>query len=257
MNNPAAPPAPGPEALTRRSPTRSKATHTPSTTDGRSSRWQEHRAARREELIDAAVEAVRAHGARAGMDQIAAAARTSKPVIYRYFADKNDLYRAISHRVVEQVLGTLAAVIATEPAPSELVQAGVDAYLGLLEDNPGLYRFVAAHPLVGGPGSQQVTDFASAVAGLLAGPLEQHLGEIGLDPALAHPWSESIVGFISAASLWWLDHRAAMTRQQLGDYLTALLWGGAAGVLQSAGQQADPRPARGVFPSRPDRKGRR
>jgi AcrR family transcriptional regulator len=243
-----APVTPGPEAPDPRSPTRAKAGRTPSSTDGRSSRWEAHRVARREELIDAAVEAVREHGARAGMDQIAAAARTSKPVIYRYFADKNDLYRAISRRVVEQVLGTLAAVIAADPAPRELLHAGIDAYLGLLEDSPGLYRFVALHPLVGEPDSTEVTDFASAVASLLAGPLERHLADIGFDPALAHPWSESIVGFISAASLWWLNSRETMTREQLAEYLGSLLWGGAAGVYQAAGRAAEAAPAPGIFP---------
>ena len=70
----------------------------------------------------------------------------------------------------------------------------------------------------------------------------------GLEPAFAHPWAEAIVGFINAASMWWLDHREAMTRTQLADYLSALLWGGAAGVYQAVGQPADPRPGPGVFP---------
>jgi hypothetical protein len=51
-----------------------------------------------------------------------------------------------------------------------------------------------------------------------------------------------------ATSMWWLDHREAMTRQQLTAYLGALLWGGAAGVYQYVGQPADARPAAGVFP---------
>jgi hypothetical protein len=38
-----------------------------------------------------------------------------------------------------------------------------------------------------------------------------------------------------------------MTRSQLTDYLVALLWGGAAGVYQSAGQKADARPDPSVF----------
>ena len=45
--------------------------------------------------IDAAVARDQAARRRVGMDQIAADARTSKPVIYRYFADKTDLYRAV------------------------------------------------------------------------------------------------------------------------------------------------------------------
>jgi AcrR family transcriptional regulator len=226
----------------------------PSRTDGRSSRWAAHRAARRDELIDAAITAVRQHGAGAGMDQIAAAARTSKPVIYRYFADKNDLYRAVSQRVVGDVLNSLVRVMATDPPPRELIHASIDAYLGLLEDNPELYRFVAQHPLVGDvkAGTANVIDFSAVVAQLLTEHLAAQLRDYGLDPASAHPWGEAIVGFISAASLWWIEHREATTRRQLADYLSALLWGGAAGVFQSVGQQVDAKPAAGVFPRRAD-----
>ena len=46
-------------------------------TDGRSSRWDEHRANRREQLIDAAILAVKQYGTDVGMDQIAAAAEKS------------------------------------------------------------------------------------------------------------------------------------------------------------------------------------
>src|SRR5690348_11070274 len=87
--------------------------------DGRSARWAAHRAARRTELIDAAIKAVSRHGATVGMDQIAAVAKTSKPVIYRYFTDKDDLYRAITQRVVGQVLDTLATVLEGKPEPRE------------------------------------------------------------------------------------------------------------------------------------------
>ena len=217
-------------------------------TDGRRSRWDSHRAARRDELIDAAIAAIGAHGAGVGMDQIASAARTSKPVIYRYFTDKTDLYRAVSQRLVGRVLSTLLAVADGNPSPRRLIHASIDAYLGLLEDNPELYRFVAEHPLVDSGENAGVTAFSSVVADLLSHQLAEQLREGGLDPAFAHPWGEAIVGFINAAGLWWLDHRDAMTRAQLADYLGALLWGGAAGVYQYVGQPADPRPAPGVFP---------
>jgi hypothetical protein len=70
----------------------------------------------------------------------------------------------------------------------------------------------------------------------LADQLADSLRAGGLDPAYAHPWGEAIVGFISAASLWWLEHPGAMSRPELADYLTALLWGGAAGVHLFAGR---------------------
>jgi AcrR family transcriptional regulator len=218
------------------------------TVDGRRSRWTAHRAARREELIDAAVRSIARHGADAGMDQIAADAQTSKPVIYRYFADKTDLYRAVTQRVVGTIITTLRAVTEGSPSSRELMHASVDGYLALLEQSPELYRFVVRHPYLEATGGASPATFSEVIADLLAEQLADPLRAGGLDPSYAHPWSEAIVGFISAASLWWVDHREAMTRQQLADYLAALLWGGAAGVHLYAGQPADPRPATGVFP---------
>ncbi len=89
--------------------------------DGRRSRWDAHRGTRREELIDAAVRSVKRHGPEAGMDQIAADAHTSKPVIYRYFADKTDLHRAVTQRVVGTILAALRAVTERAPGPQELI----------------------------------------------------------------------------------------------------------------------------------------
>ena len=219
--------------------------------DGRHRRWNAHRAARRDEIITATIVAIRRHGAGAGMDQIAAVARTSKPVIYRYFADKRDLHQAVSRRVVGEVITTLERVIETRPEPRQLILAGVDAYLALLDASPELYRFVVQHPSIRSGEPSGVADFSTVVADLLAEPLAAHLDELGIDGALAHPWAESIVGFINAASLWWLDHRDAMTRDQLAGYLGSLLWAGAAGVYHYAGKPVDALPVPGVFHRRP------
>jgi AcrR family transcriptional regulator len=225
--------------------------------DGRRTRWAAHRISRREELIDAAIRSIARHGADVGLDRIAADAATSKPVIYRYFADKTDLYRAVTERVVGTILATLRAATAEGPSPRELIHAGVDGYLALLEQSPELYRFVTAHPYLPRNAGEPADDdaepatFSDVIAELLADQLGTALRRAGLDPSYAHPWGEAIVGFISSASLWWLDHPAAMTRSQLADYLAALLWGGAAGVHQYAGETVDPRPAPGVFPPLP------
>lgn len=216
--------------------------------DGRRSRWTAHRATRRDELIDAAIRTITRDGADVGMDQIAAAAGTSKPVVYRYFADKTDLHRAVTQRVVGTIITALQAVTADRPEPRELIHRSVAAYLELLEQSPELYRFVIAHPHLEAVGDAAPATFSDVIADLLAGELAVPLRAGGLDPAASHPWGEAIVGFITAASLWWLDHRASMSRAHLADYLSALLWGGAAGVHQYVDQRADPRPAPGVFP---------
>jgi AcrR family transcriptional regulator len=220
----------------------------PARVDGRASRWAEHRVARREELIDAALAAVKEHGSNVGMDQIAHAARTSKPVIYRYFADKNELYRAIGERVIAHIVGALRHV-PLESDPQTLLRASIDAYLQLLEDNPRLFRFITQNRVLnaarGGERTQE--EFTRPVAEVLTTALGEQLRSIGLDPAGARPWGEAAVGFIRAASLWWLDNPETMTRAELREYLAALLWGGGAGVFQLAGREVDARPQPGVF----------
>lgn len=217
--------------------------------DGRRSRWAAHRTARREQLIDAAIRSIVRHGADVGMDQIAADARTSKPVVYRYFADKTDLFRAVTQRVVGTIIATLRAVTVRSDDSRSLIHDSVEAYLGLLEQAPELYRFVVRHPHLEADDDSVPATFDAVIAGMIGEQLAAELDAAGLDPAYAHPWGEAIVGFISSASLWWLDHPGAMTREQLADYLAALLWGGAAGVHQYAGQAVDARPGHGVFPA--------
>jgi AcrR family transcriptional regulator len=228
------------EALARTA----RGTEAPPRIDGRSARWTAHRIARREELIDAAVAAVNEFGSSVGMDQIAAAARTSKPVIYRYFTDKNDLYRAVGERVITEIVTTLRAV-EHDSEPQALLRASIDAYLQLLEDNPQLFRFITQHQM------PVDAEFSRPVAAVLTHALGEQLRAIGIDPAGARPWGEAVVGFIRAASLWWLDNPETMTRAELREYLAALLWGGGAGVFQLAGREVDPRPQAGVFAKLP------
>src|SRR6478609_3903227 len=98
--------------------------------DGRDSRWERHREERRAALVDATIRAIRTHGAGVGMDDIAAAAGTSKTVIYRHFTDRSGLYAAVSESVDARILrdlGTAMGVGSTDGSPNsspDLTSAG-------------------------------------------------------------------------------------------------------------------------------------
>lgn len=212
-------------------------------------RWAEHRAARRTELIEAAMDAIRAHGADVGMDQIARTARTSKPVIYRYFADKADLYRAIVAQTAETLVSRIVAALDGATEPHAEIAAGVDAFLAMLEEDPELYRFAITHQ--SDAADDVVRNYTGSIGAIITQRLRDHLARQGRDPAAATPWGIAVVGFIRSAGDWWVDHRDAMSRNDLADYLTALLWGGAAAVYALGGDTPDTRVPAHLFPDDP------
>jgi AcrR family transcriptional regulator len=208
--------------------------------DGRRLRWQAHRDARRDELIAAAIAAVRRHGAGVGMEQIAAQAGTSKAVVYRYFTDKADLYLAVGSRIAGMLTDTITRAMEDQGEPRAVLQAGVDAYLTLIEAEPELYRFVVRRPLLDRPvtlGQDPVADYMNVLGARISRILGDVLREVGLDSGAAEPWGYGMVGMVHSAGDWWLE-RQSMSRSALAEYLTSLIWGGLAGAYAAAGVPA-------------------
>ncbi len=189
--------------------------------DGRDARWEAHRATRRRELVEHTLRAIREHGPGVGMDDIAAQAGTSKPVLYRHFGDRNGVYLGVVEAVDARVLTDLGAVAdksgcGPDGSPADvtgLITAMVSAYLELVQRDPEIYRFVVSRPLLE-TGSTAHADPADPVLTLtgrigdrLAQILSAHLQRLGRDPAPAVTWGHGIVGFVRAAADQWVTHR--------------------------------------------------
>lgn len=200
--------------------------------DGRAVRWDQHRQSRREELLDAVVQAVRAHGAAVGMDQIADTAGTSKAVFYRYFADKQDLYQSVGRKLAGDLVTDIAEAVGAETDDLTMLAAGVNAYLNLLESEPELYRFVVHNPTLGAVGADAVAGYTSLVSDVVSALFENTLSGRGFATDGAAPWGVAVVGGIRAAGDWWLAQPpdARPDREQLVKYLVALMYHGMAGI---------------------------
>ncbi|MGH8970935.1 MAG: TetR family transcriptional regulator, partial [Actinomycetes bacterium] len=202
----------------------------------------EHRRARRDELVLAAVRAVRRHGAGVGMDDVAAEAGTSKTVVYRYFGDKGDLYLAVCRHVADRLLGQLAAPLHAPAEPRAQLAGAIDAYLSVIEADPEVYRFVVHAPLPDRPvADDPVAGLSSLVGAHVAGVIADRLAAAGKDTSAAGPWGHGLVGMVRSAADHWLADGNRMTREQLRDHLTDLVWAGLAGVLAAAGLDHDSR----------------
>jgi AcrR family transcriptional regulator len=204
------------------------------TTDGRSSRWTEHRRARRTELVAAGVQAVRLAGPDFAVDDLARAAGVSKTVIYRYFADKEELVDALLEQVTSTVLlPRLLGELAIERADDHArLRAVIGAFVQFVEDEPALYAFAYAH--AGRSPADAVAGTELAVAEALAGLMRDRLVAAGRPPEGAATWAYGVVGMVQLAAHWWSGART-VSAPELVDQLTALAWGGLSTLLPYGG----------------------
>jgi AcrR family transcriptional regulator len=203
--------------------------------DRRDSRWDEHRRARREQLVDATIAAVGRHGAGVGMEEIATAAGTSKTVVYRHFADRTELHLAVCARVAASLTTRLREAMDSSSEPRQMVAAAVETYLAFLEADPELYRFVVQapdRPAGPGPGdADPIANLSHLVGDQAAALVAVALERAGRDPAAAPPWGHGLVGLVRSAADWWLQADRPMPRLELAAHLTDLAWTGLSGVV--------------------------
>lgn len=98
----------------------------------------------RQRLLDDAIAAIRLHGSSVSVENIAAHAGVSKPVIYAEFGDKAGIADALALERAQQMERTLIAELAdSEPLDTLMaVQLGASALIGLLVDEPEVYGFI-------------------------------------------------------------------------------------------------------------------
>lgn len=191
--------------------------------------------------MQAAVRAIGDKGPEVGMDDIATEAGVSKPVLYRHFSDKSDLHHAVGEWSTTLLMKRLEpAFLQRDCTPNQRIQRLLDAYLGLIEEHPDLYRFVVQRTFADRPTeSDPVTTEKTMIANSLSRLLGRYLRTLGLDSGGVEVWSHGLVGMVQSAGDWWLD-RQSMSRSDLTGYLAQVIWAAVDGVLRSAGMTLDP-----------------
>ncbi len=186
------------------------------------------------EFVGAAVDSVRRTGPELAVNDVARTAGVSKTVLYRYFADKDELVDAVLDQISTEIalprlLGELAA---DRVGDEELVRAVVAALVAIIEDEPALYRFAYAQAGRAGR-ADLVAQTEREVAEALAGVMGERMADVGLDPTPTRTWAYGTVGMVQLAAYWWSTART-VPAEQLIDQLTALAWGGLSGLLPPA-----------------------
>jgi AcrR family transcriptional regulator len=194
--------------------------------DGRRERWHEHRIRRRAALVDAGVATIDRFGADASAEEIAATARVSRTVLYRYFRDTDDLRGAVSQRIGDIVIAELQTPLRSGATANEIIGGTVEALTDWVEAHPRLYEFLRRRGTTLGDVEATIAD---QVAELLCG----FTAAFGLRTRLAEPTAQALVGMVEHTLAWWIKSRT-ISRHDLVEHLRHAIWDVIDGELRRA-----------------------
>lgn len=206
--------------------------------DGRSARWDQHREDRRRELVESAVAAIDEHGPAASVADMARSAGVSKTVLYRYFADKDDLYRAVGHWGADQVLAALMPTLRSRRGVREKIGKGCRDYFKLIDTHPNVFFLLVEHRTTTDP----LADGKERIAAAFSRSLGDALRALGLDTGGSESWAHGAVGLGLSLGEWWLRRRT-VSRTAAAEHLADFVWHAVNGLAAERGVDlAEPAP---------------
>ncbi len=163
------------------------------------------------------------------VEEIAASADVSKPVVYEHFGGKEGLYAVVVDREVQTLLHAIRSALTVPRAGSrELIERGALALLDYIDEQPDGFRILARDSSVGsGAGSfaSILSDIAGRVEDLLADPFERH----GYNREFAGLYAQALVGLVAMAGQSWLEARTP-AKEEVAAHLVNLAWNGMANL---------------------------
>ena len=155
---------------------------------------------RREQLIAVARGLFAERGFDAtSVEEVAARAQVSKPVVYEHFGGKEGLYAVVVDRESRVLHDAIRSSLTVEHASfRELIERGAMALLDYIDAEPDGFRILARDSSVGSSGgsfASILSDIATKVEDLLARPFER----AGYDPAFANLYAQALTGLVAMA----------------------------------------------------------
>ena len=182
-------------------------------------------AARRAQLVEVgrAVFAKRGYEA-VSMEEIAAQAKVSKPIVYEHFGGKEGLYAVIVDREVEHIVSRIVAAIGSG-SPRERLEQAVVAFLTYVKERPDGFAML----LRDAPQSKRTGEMPA-----LMYDLADRVGDIftdqfrkaGYDAKAAPIYAHALVGMVAFVGQWWTESRKPPPADVVASHVAALAWMG-------------------------------
>ena len=185
-------------------------------------------AERRRQLLDSAVVVFASEGLHnASMNDVAARAGVTKPVLYQHFESKHDLYAELLRDLGERLRAEVAKAVADAPGPRQQVELGFAAYFGWVGEHTDGFMVLFAGETRRDPDFARAVeaverDIADTIAGLIA--VE------GLDPERRRLLAYGIVGIAETTARHWLATGGDFSANDLAAQVASLAWAGLRGL---------------------------
>ena len=162
------------------------------------------------------------------VEEIAAKADVSKPVVYEHFGGKEGLYAVVVDREMNYLLDSITQSLmgsrSDGASARELVEQAGMALFNYIDSNPqGFSILVRDSPVTAQTGSfaSLMLDIATQVEDVLAAEFKAH----GINDKYAPMYSQMLVGMVAFTGQWWLDVRKPK-KEEVVAHLVNLAWNG-------------------------------
>jgi len=181
-------------------------------------------AERREQLLETARSVFAERGFDGtSVEEIAARAKVSKPVVYEHFGGKEGVYAVVVDREVQQLLAMMRSAL-TGGHPRALLQQAAFSLLDYIESSSEGFRILVRDSPIGSPTGSYVSiigDVASRVEDILSAEFKAR----GFQTKFAPMYAQMLVGMVGTTGQWWLEARKP-AKDVVAAHLVNLAWNG-------------------------------
>ena len=156
------------------------------------------------------------------IEEIAARAKVSKPVVYEHFGGKEGLYAVVVDREMSALLDRLTRVLSAGQHPRILAEQAALALLTYIEEEADGFR-ILSRDSTSGAFSSLLNDLATQVEYVLV----REFGQRGMSTTYAAMYAQMLVGMVALTGMWWLEERKPK-REDVAAHLVNLGWNGLA-----------------------------
>ena len=181
--------------------------------------------ARRAQLLDVGRSVFARHGYEAtSVEEIAARARVSKPIVYEHFGGKEGLYAVVVDREVGLIVSRIVEAMSTG-SPRERLEQAAFAFLTYVQERPDgfavLLRDTAPSKRRG-----EMPALMFELADRVGDVFSDQFRRAGYDAKAAPIYAHALVGMVAFVGQWWTESRKPPPAETVSSHIAALAWMG-------------------------------